>query len=362
MQGGLNSTATAFNLITLSGTVSYALDIFGGERRAVEGLRAQAEYQRYLSYAAYLSLSANVVNTSIARAAYVAEVRATEQLIELQEQQLHSTQVQVQTGTAAYSDVLSLQSLIASNRAQLAPLKQKISQTEDLLATLEGAVPSKALLPDINLSALTLPVELPLSLPSDLVLQRPDILASEMQLHAASANIGVATAALFPSISLSGSYGASGVASRRAVRSQCQFWSVGPSATIPLFEGGRLWFGRKAAIDAYEAAQANYRQTVLEAFAQVGDALNALAARCAGAGGPGRRAQAAGEALHLVQVNYQAGLVAYLNVWAADVQFHQTNIDYLQALAQRYQDTVALYVALGGGWWNGPSVAESREP
>src|SRR5665213_2691917 len=209
-QEGLKTPPSVFNLITLSGTISYALDIFGGERRTVEGLKAQADYQRYLTYAAYLSLSANVVNTSIARAAYLAEVRATEQLIELQKQQLQSTQVQVRAGTAAYSDVLSLQSLIAANQATLAPLKQKISQTEDLLATLEGVVPSKAILPDIDLNALSLPVELPLSLPSDLVRQRPDVLASEAQLHAASANIGVATAAMFPSVSLGATYGAAG--------------------------------------------------------------------------------------------------------------------------------------------------------
>jgi len=360
-QEGLKTPPSVFNLITLSGTISYALDIFGGERRTVEGLKAQADYQRYLTYAAYLSLSANVVNTSIARAAYLAEVRATEQLIGLQKQQLYSTEVEVRAGTAAYSDVLSLQSLIAANQATLAPLKQKISQTEDLLATLEGVVPSKATLPDIDLSALSLPADLPVSLPSDLARQRPDILASEAQLHAASANIGVATAAMFPSITLSATYGALGSSLDSLSAANGRFWSIGPSATIPVFQGGRLWYGRKAAIDAYQAAQANYRQTVLDAFAQVGDSLKALEHDAQALQAQVDAQRAAGAALKLVQVNYRAGLVAYLDVWAADVQFHQASIGYLQALAQRYQDTVALFVALGGGWWNAPHPTDLRE-
>jgi NodT family efflux transporter outer membrane factor (OMF) lipoprotein len=358
-QEGLKTAPSVFNLMTVSSTVSYALDIFGGERRTVEGLKAQADYQHYLTYAAYLSLSANVVNTCVARAAYLAEVRATEQLIELQRQQLLSTEVAARTGTAAYSDVLSLQSLIAANQAALAPLKQKISQTEDLLATLEGVVPSKATLPDIDLSALSLPADLPVSLPSDLARQRPDILASEAQLHAASANVGVATAAMFPSVTLSATYGALGPNLDSLSAANSRFWSIGPSATIPVFQGGRLWYGRKAAIDAYQAAQANYRQTVLDAFAQVGDSLKALEHDAQALQAQANAQYTAGEALQLVQVNYRAGLVAYLDVWAADVQFHQASIGYLQALAQRYQDTVALFVALGGGWWNAPRPPET---
>jgi NodT family efflux transporter outer membrane factor (OMF) lipoprotein len=360
-QQGSSTAPTVFNLITVSGTITYALDLFGAERRTVEGLRAQADYQRYLTDAAYISLSANVVNTSIARAAYLAEVRSTEQLIELQQQQLYSTEVQVRAGTAAYSDVLSLEGLIASNQATLAPLQQKVSQTEDLLATLEGVVASKATLPNFDLTALALPEQLPLSLPSDLVRQRPDVLASEAQLHAASANIGVATAAMFPSITLSATYGATASRVDALSAASGRFWGIGPSASIPLFEGDRLWYGRKAAIDAYQAAQADYRQTVLDAFAQVGDTLNALQHDAQALQAQAEAQRAAGEALKLVQVNYRAGLAAYVDVWAADVQFHQASIAYLQAVAQRFQDTVALFVALGGGWWNPAHVADLAE-
>jgi NodT family efflux transporter outer membrane factor (OMF) lipoprotein len=359
---GVQASPSVFNLITLSGTISYALDVFGRERRTVEGLKAQVDYQGYLSKAAYLTLSANVVNTGIARAAYAAEVRATEELIELQQQQLQSTEVAVRAGTTPYADVLSLHALIAANQATLAPLRQKISRTEDLLASLEGVVPSKANLPDIDLAALSLPLDLPVSVPSDLARQRPDILSSEAELHAASANIGVATAAMFPSIGLSATYGGAGSSFGSLSATNGRFWSIGPSVSIPVFQGGKLWYGRKAAIDAYQAALANYRQTVLDAFAQVADSLKALEHDAQALQAEADAQRAAGEALKLLQINYRAGLVAYLDVWAADVQLHLATIGYLQAVGQRYQDTVALFVALGGGWWNESRPANPAAP
>ncbi len=164
-----------------------------------------------------------------------------------------------------------------------------------------------------------------------------------------------------PSISLNAGYGAAGPRLDTLTAAGGQFWNVGPAVTIPLFQGGRLWYGRKAAVAAYQAAQAGYRQTVLDAFAQVGDCLQALQHDAEALRAQADSQHAAAEALELVQVNYRAGLVAYLEVWSADVQYHQARIDYLQALAQRYQDTVALYVALGGGWWNAPHLTDRRE-
>jgi NodT family efflux transporter outer membrane factor (OMF) lipoprotein len=351
-QQGLQSGSKIFNLITLSSTVSYAIDVFGGARRSVESLRAQADYQRYENVAAYLILSANVVNTGIARAAYIAEIHTTKKLIKLEQEQLHLTQAQVRSGTTPYSAVLSVQSLIATNEASLAPLEQNASQAEHLLATLEGEFPSKANLPDIDLTRLSLPVDLPVSLPSDLVNQRPDILAAEAQMHVASAKIGVATALMFPSFSLNGTFGTSGSNFGNLTAASGKFWSIGPSATIPIFQGTTLWFGRKAAIDTYQQSRANYRQTVLSAFEQVADSLKALEHDAEGLQAQVEAKRAAGEELKLVQANYHAGLIDYLAVLTADVQYHETTIAYLQADAQRYQDTVALFVALGGGWWN----------
>ena len=349
---GLQTGHRIFNLITLSGTVSYALDVFGGARRSVESLRAQAEYQRYENVAAYLILSANVVNTSIAHAAYVEEVRTTKQLIRLEKEQLRLTQAQVRAGTTPFSAVLSVQSLIDANQALLAPLEQSASQADHLLATLEGEFPSEADLPNIELFNLSLPIDLPVSLPSDLVNQRPDILAAEAQMHVASAKIGVATALMFPSFSLNGTFGTSGSNFGNLTASSGKFWSIGPSATIPVFQGTTLWFGRKAAIDAYHQSQANYRQTVLSSFEQVADSLKALEHDAEALKAQSEAKQAASEALKLLQINYHAGLIDYLPVLTADEQFHETTIAYLQAVAQRYQDTVALFVALGGGWWN----------
>ena len=360
VQQGSRTSGTVFNLFTASGTISYALDVFGGKRRTVEGLRAQADSQRYESKAAYLALSANVVNTSIARAAYTAQIRATEQLIELENQQLHLAETQVRAGTAPYSTVLSVRSLLAANQALLAPLEQNASQAGHLLATLEGVEPSKATLPDIDLTGLSLPMDLPVSLPSDLVRQRPDILSAEALMHVASANIGIATAAMYPSFSLSGTYGGAST-SFANLSAVSKFWSIGPTATTPVFQGNSLWYVRRAAIDAYQQSQANYRQTVLGAFEQVADSLKALEHDAGALQAQVEAQRAAGEALNLLQVNYRAGLAAYPDVLTADVQFHQATIAWLQAVAQRHQDTVALFVALGGGWWNEPRPAGKGE-
>lgn len=363
LEQGLVTPSRIFNLVTFSGTIGYALDVFGGERRAVEGLRAQTDYQRYEGEAAYLTLSANVVNTSIAWAAYAAQIRVTEQLIVLEKEQLRLAEAQVRAGAAPYAIELSVRSLMAGNEAALAPLRQRMSQSEHLLATLEGVAPARVTLPDIDLAGLCLPPDLPVSLPSELVRQRPDILAAEAQLHAASASIGVATAAMFPSFSLTGTYGAAGSSPGTLSAGSARFWSIGPSVTVPLFQGGTLWYGRKAAIDAYQQAQANYRQAVLGGFEQVADSLKALEHDAEGLQAQVESQKAAGEALSLLQANYRAGLIAYPDVLVADVQVHESIVAYLQAVAQRHQDTVALFVALGGGWWNGPPpTAGGRTP
>ena len=157
---------------------------------------------------------------------------------------------------------------------------------------------------------------------------------------------------MFPSFSLNGTFGTSGSSFGNLTAASGKFWSIGPSATIPVFQGTTLWFGRKAAIDAYKQSQANYRQTLLSAFEQVADSLKALEHDAEELKARLEAKRAADEALKLLQANYSAGLVNYLDVLTADVQYHATNIAYLQSVALRYQDTVALFTALGGGWWN----------
>jgi NodT family efflux transporter outer membrane factor (OMF) lipoprotein len=356
VQEGSAGASTIFNFVSVGGSISYVLDVFGGERRMIEGLRATAESQHYQNRAAYLMLSANVVNTSMARAAYAEQIMLTEALIQADSEQLRLLQTQLQAGTLNYASVLSLQSQLAAYQAALAPLRQKRDQAEHLLASLIGKTPAEAGLPQIAVHELHLPTDLPLSLPSELVRQRPDILAAEAQMHAASANVGVATAALFPSISLNGSFGIAGSNWGNMSSAGQRFWSVGPGIDLPLLKGNNGWYERKAALDAYQAAQANYRQTVLAAFAQVADALNALQHDAENLQARVDARQAAAETLRLIRINYQSGIAAYTDVLLADVQLHQAGIDYLQALVQRQQDTVALFVALGGGWWNTPSA------
>lgn len=347
---GSAAPSSVFNLVTLSASVSYSLDLFGGERRAIENLQSQVDLQRSAVLGTYLTLSGNIVNTVIARAAYQEEIKYTEQLIALQKEQVAITEKQAQAGTISYETVLGLRGQLASLEATLPPLRQRLSQSEHLLATLAGHAPSEWAPSQVSISELSLPSELPLSLPSDLVRQRPDILVAEAQLHGASANIGVATAALFPSFTLNGAFGQSATSMSGLFGSKANFWSLGADITAPLFNGGAFSSKKQAAIDVYQGSLALYRQTVLGAFAQVADTVRALEHDAETMQAESQAVSTAEDSLHLTQVNYQAGLINYLQVLAADIQYHQAKLGYLQAQAQRLQDTTALFVALGGGW------------
>jgi NodT family efflux transporter outer membrane factor (OMF) lipoprotein len=349
---GEKTASSVFNLFTLSTSVNYALDIFGGQRRLVEGLRAQADVALADERATYIALVANIVNTAIAQAAYRAEIEATGQIIELQKEQIGIAQVQAGAGTVPYSNVLSLQSQLASYEATIPQLEQKLTQSDDLLAALVGHAPAEWQAPPLRLDDLTLPGTLPVSLPSNLVRQRPDILAAEATAHAASAGIGVATAAMLPSINLSGGLETATNSTAGLFSAGSRAWSVGADATAPLFEGGALWFKRKAAVNQYEQAMALYRQTVLSAFEQVTDTLRALDHDAAALLAEDQALTTAEQELHLINANYEAGIATYLDVLNADAQYRQAKIAELQAMAVRYQDTVALFAALGGGWWN----------
>lgn len=359
VKAGLNFPSSTFNLYSLSGTVSYALDIFGGERRAVESLAAQAEVQRATERATYLTLASNVADTVIAAAAYHAEIDATKELIDLEKEQVALAKIQARAGTVSYSSVLSVQSQLAAAEAAIPGLEQKLTQSEDLLAALAGHSPAEWNPPKVELVALTLPNDLPVSLPSDLIRQRPDILAAEATAHSASADIGVATAAMLPNFTLSGTYGTNSTAMNTLFAASGNFWSLGANVVQPVFEGGTLWYKRKAAIDNYRQSMALYRQTALGAFEQVADTLKALDHDAETSAAEDAALATARDALHLVQTNYRAGLATYLDVLNADTQYHQATIIEIQAVATRYQDTVALFAALGGGWWNAEAIKKA---
>ena len=349
---GVSPTKSTFNLYTLSGSVAYTLDVFGGERRAIESQEAQAETQRDLTAAAYLTLVGNVVNATIAEAAYAAEVDTTRRLIAEERDQAEITAAQARAGTVPYANVLALEAQLAATEATLPVLRQKLTQTEHLLAALLGQEPASWASPRVELSSLSLPGELPLTLPSDLVHRRPDILAAEADLHRASAEIGVATAALFPSFTLSGSYGWNSTSVTDLIVPESRMWAIGAGLAAPVFHGGTLWFQRRAAIDTYQQALGTYRQTVLSGLAQVADLLRGLQHDAQQVAAQSRQYQAAQEGLRLTEVNYRAGTIDYLQVLIANAQYEQASISYIGGRAQRLQDTVALFVALGGGWWN----------
>lgn len=342
-----------FTLYNASVRVSYALDLFGGARRELEALRSQVDYQRFQLEGAYLTLTANIVTTAVREGVLRAQIRATSDIIAAQEKQLELVRSQYQLGAVARSDVLAQVTQVAQTRATLPPLEKELAQTRHALSVLIGRLPSEAAdLPEFNLDELQLPRDLPVSLPSLLVRQRPDIRASESLMHTASAQVGVATANLYPQISLTGSYGSQAVRTGDLFAGASKVWSLGAGLTQPLFHGGELTAKRRAAIAAYDQASAQYRATVLQAFQNVADVLRALEADARTLKAQADADAAAADTLELTQKQFQLGAVSYLSLLNAERQYQQTKIGLAAAQGARFADTAALFQALGGGWWN----------
>ena len=274
------------------------------------------------------------------------------------------TRAQAEAGTVPFASVLSLEAELSSTEATLPPLQQRIDQANHLLATLLGRppveLPPTQSTPGLELADFQLPADLPVSLPSALVRQRPDILLAEAQLINANAQIGVTTAAMFPNLTLISGIGLDSTSLSTLFQPANAFWSLGASLAGPIIDGGTRWFQKKAAIEAHDAVLATYQQTVLNGLAQVADALTGLEHDAETVQAQANAVHAAEEALKLSRVNYQTGLATYLQVLIADEQYHQATLGFVQARAQRLQDTVALYVALGGGWWNATSSVAAR--
>ncbi|MGE5240153.1 MAG: efflux transporter outer membrane subunit [Bacteroidota bacterium] len=350
---GPGGKANLFNLYNASVKVSYALDLFGGARRELESLRSQVDYQQFQLEGAYLTLTANIVTTAVKEASLRAQMQATHDIVALQERQLEVVQNQFELGAVARSDVLAQQAQVAQTRATLPPLEKELALTRHQLAVLAGKLPSEAELPEFGLDDLQLPQELPLSLPSSLVRQRPDIRASEALLHQASAQVGVATANLYPQFTLSASYGVESNKSRDLFNGNApSIWNLGANLLQPLFHGGELKHKRRAAVAAYDQAAALYRETVLQAFQNVADALRALDTDARALKAQAEAETAARDALELTREQFQLGAVSYLSLLNAERQHQQARVSLAQAQATRYADTAALFQALGGGWWN----------
>ncbi|AOI95354.1 efflux transporter outer membrane subunit [Burkholderia sp. LA-2-3-30-S1-D2] len=338
-----------FTLYDASVSVSYVLDVFGGNRRALEALRAQVDYQSYTLDAARLTLAGNVVATAILRASLAQQIALTRELVDAQARQLRIVAARFAAGGVSQADVHAQRTLLAQTQASLPPLAARFAQAGHRLAILLGAPPSDAALPDLTLDALALPHTLPVALPSTLARERPDIRAAEAVLHQASANVGVATANLYPRFSIS-----AGIGSERTriadIVSGLNVWNVGLGLTQPLFHGGELRARKRAAEAAYDAAFASYRETVLLALQQVADAMRAVEHDAAEleARDTAAREAAAGNAI--AGDRYAAGGISTFALLDAQRQALQTALDRTRAQADRLADTAALFQSLAGNW------------
>jgi NodT family efflux transporter outer membrane factor (OMF) lipoprotein len=266
-------------------------------------------------------------------------------------------QRQFAIGAASNVAVLAQAAALAQSRAQLPPLQKQLAQTRDQLTAFLGRLPSEELTETFDLASLQLPATLPVSLPSKLVEQRPDIRASESLLHEASAEVGVATANMLPQFTLNASYGNEGIGSPFGPGKS--IWSLGAGLTQPLFEGGKLYYQRRAAIDALQTAAAQYRQTVVTAFQNVADALRALHSDADAVSAEAASVQAAAASLDSSRRQFHIGAISYLSLLTAEQTYQQARLSFVEAQASRFSDTVALFQALGGGWWHRQDVAEA---
>jgi NodT family efflux transporter outer membrane factor (OMF) lipoprotein len=346
-----------YTLNSASVNVSYTLDAFGGVRRQIEALQAQAEYQRFALEASYLSLTANIVTAAVTEASLRAQLGATEEIARSQQVQLEITQRRVAAGGASRADVLQQQSSLQSTLANLPVLRAELAQQRNLLATYVGALPADYGGTQFTLESLTLPTDLPVSLPSKLVEQRPDIREYSALLHQATAQIGVATANMLPQLTLSGSFGGVATQFSDLFSPASAVWSAIAGVSQPIFKGGQLVHQRRAAIAAAQEAAANYQSTVITAFQNVSNSLYALQADADALAAETAAESSAAESLRLVQAQFKSGGASYLQVLTAQQSYQTSAIALVKARAQRYADTAALFQALGGGWWNRTDVA-----
>ncbi len=353
----LNSNAFLYDLFTPQVTVSYVPDVFGLNRRTVESLQAQAQEARFQMIATYTTLTANVAVTAIQEGSLQMQVDATRELIESNSNTLKILQYQLAKGYASRLDVAAQESQLAQVEATLPPLVKQLAQLQDLLAVLAGRYPSQAPAQTFDLSSLQLPQELPVSLPSTLVAQRPDVLQAEANLHDASAKIGIATANRLPNIVLSANAGSSAAAMSQLFTSGTGFWGVGVDAAAPIFQGGTLLHEERAAKAAYAQAAEQYRSTVLAAFQNVADTLTALEQDAEALRAAATAADAAKVTLDLAKRQWQDGYAGYLAWLSAEQAYQQSRINLVQAQAARFADTAALFQALGGGWWHRTDLA-----
>jgi NodT family efflux transporter outer membrane factor (OMF) lipoprotein len=355
----LNANIQNYSLYTPQVSVSFVPDIFGLNRRTVESLEAQAQQARFALIATHITLSSNVAAGAIQEASLRGQIAATEELIRINTDMLKILREQYQRGYASELDVAAQESQLAQIVATLPPMMKQLAQQRDALAVLAGGFPQRDFAGKFELSSLQLPQELPLSLPSKLVEQRPDVRVAEENLHAASALIGVAIANRLPTITLGANGGSSPDDITRMFSHGNGFWDLTGGITQPIFDAGTLKHRERAAQAAYTEAAEQYRSTVLIAFQNVADTLHALYQDADALKAAAAAKDAASVTLELSKKQYQAGYASYLSLLSAEQAYQQAVLNLVQAQANRYADTAALFQALGGGWWNRPEVPKS---
>jgi NodT family efflux transporter outer membrane factor (OMF) lipoprotein len=353
--------AMPLNLYLASVSVSYTLDLFGSTRRELEALRSETDYQRYELEAARLMLAGNVVTAAIREASLREQIAGTEEMIALQAKSLAIAEQLERIGGAAKADIVAQRLELAQTRAMLPDLQRQLEQLRHRLAVYTGRPPSATGLPEFRLSELQLPEELPVSLPSELARQRPDIRAAEALLVQAGARVGVATANLYPQITLSATGGSLASGGGDLFAGGTGFYLLGASLTQPLFHGDELQAKRRSAVAAYEQAGAAYQEAVLLGFQNVADTLRALETDATKLK---ERADAAVQAKSyhdIISSRYEAGGVSFLALLDAQRKLRGARIDQTQAIADRYADSAALLQALGGGWWKDEKRPQNKE-
>jgi NodT family efflux transporter outer membrane factor (OMF) lipoprotein len=358
-KGVPEGVSAPYNLFNAGVNVTYTLDVFGGIRRQIEAYKAVEEYQRFELEAAYLTLTANVVTAAVQEASLSGQIGATLELKKDESDQLTIIRHEFELGGASEANVLAQQTLVEQTDATLPPLKKQLEIERDLLRLLTGHFPSEDLGQDFDLQSIHLPERLPVSLPSTLVQQRPDVRAYEALVHQASAEIGVATANILPQFTIEGSlnsYAAAGVNPASLA------FSVLAGIAQPVFEGGTLLHQRRAAIASYDEAVAEYRYTVLVAFQNVADALHALEADADAVRADALAENSAAQSLRVARDQYNGGYIPYLTLLSAENSYQQTVLTLIQAEAMRYADSAALFQALGGGWWHRADVKPLDSP
>jgi NodT family efflux transporter outer membrane factor (OMF) lipoprotein len=356
----LSTSNDLYSLHTAQVSVTYAPDVFGGVRRGVEAARAEEDQQRWQSEATYLALTSNLVVTAIAEASLRDQIAAQKRVVAEARQVLDITRRQRALGQLAGADVAAQEALLAQAEAALPPLEKQWAQARDLLADITGHAPSEAQADRLDLTTLTLPAELPVSLPSALVRQRPDVLAAEANLHVASAEVGVAIAARIPAFQLEADVGGAATSFAQMFADGNGFWTLAGSVTQPIFHGGELLHKQKAAEAALDQAKAQYRSTVLAALQNTADALQAVDADARALAAAAHAENAARRSLDIAKDQLAAGQISPPAVLLAEQAYDQAEIGLVQAEAARFSDTAALFQALGGGWWSRNDLFDAR--